>query len=264
MPAAPLRILIVEDEFLTLEALSGALTGMGYGIAGDAMSAEEALAVLDEGQTDLAILDIHISGRRSGIWLAEQIRERYDIPFIFLTAFSDKATISDAARTRPESYLVKPFVREDLFAAIELAVHAYAERTRLALPDPATDPSTAPASAPEKTGNGKEKLLLTDSIFIKDELMYRRVSVADIQYIQSFRNYLELDFGNNKKRLVRSTLTDFVARLPEEIFLKTHRSYAVNLERVSAIGGNFVIIGNREIPISKEVRQEMMQRLNTY
>ena len=159
---------------------------------------------------------------------------------------------------------MKPFVREDLFAAIELAVHTYAERTRLALPDPATDPSTAPASAPEKTGNGKEKLLLTDSIFIKDELMYRRVSVTDIQYIQSFRNYLELDFGNNKKRLVRSTLTDFVARLPEEVFLKTHRSYAVNLERVSAIGGNFVIIGNREIPISKEVRQEMMQRLNTY
>jgi len=254
-----LRILIVEDEFITMEALRDALEGMGYGIAGDAMRADEALAVLDEGQTDLAILDIHIKGARSGIWLAEQIREKYDIPFIFLTAFGDKQTIADAARTQPGSYLVKPFVEQDLHAAIELAVNTYAARQRLPLPAPL--PSNAPAAAPPDM---LKKLLISDSIFVKDDLIFRRISVADIQYVQSFRNYLEINVGEGKKHVLRSTLKDFMAQLPPEVFLQTHRSYVVNLQKINRIGGNFVGVDDQEVPLSREVRKEVVRRLNTY
>lgn len=260
----PLRILIVEDEFLTLEALRDALEGMGYAISGDAMRADKALAILEEGGTDLAILDIQIKGARSGIWLAEQIRERFEMPFIFLTAFSDKATIVDAARTQPESYLVKPFVKEDLFAAIELAVYSYAARHHLPLPSSAPLTSSAPATAPPEPIAEIKALLLTDSIFLKDDLVYHRISVADIQFIQSFRNYLELDLGQGEKRVLRSTLKDFVAQLPSDVFLQTHRSYAVNLQWINMIGGNFVMIGEQEVPLSRDVRQEVVRRLNTY
>ncbi len=261
----PLRILIVEDEFLTLNDLRSALERMGYAISGDAMRADEALAVLEEGQTDLAILDIHIKGARSGIWLAEQIRERYNIPFIFLTAFSDKATIADAARTLPESYLIKPFVREDLFAAIELAVHTFASRNYLSPSSyPASQPPPAPAAAPPEQENERKKLLLTDSIFVKSELVFSRITVADIRYLQSFRNYLELHVASGKKYVLRSTLRDFMDQLPGEVFLQTHRSFAINLQRINHIGGNFVKVDDDEVPLSRDIRQEVVRRLNTF
>lgn len=245
------RILIVEDEFITMDALRDALTGMGYGISGDAMKADEALSVLDQGETDLAILDIHIKGSRSGIWLAEQIKERYHIPFIFLTAFGDKQTIADAARTQPGSYLVKPFVEQDLHAAIELAINSYTNERNLPVPAPAT-------------ANAPKQLLMSDSIFVKDDLVFRRVAVTDIQSIQSFRNYLEISVGQGRKHVVRSTLKDFLAQLPKEEFIQTHRSYAVNLRRVNRIGGNFVGVDDIEIPMSREVKSEVLRRLNMF
>ena len=59
-----LRVLIVEDEFITIEAISSILKEMNCKIAGDAMSAEEAIAILDKGETDIAILDINIKGSK--------------------------------------------------------------------------------------------------------------------------------------------------------------------------------------------------------
>ena len=255
---SPLRILIVEDEFITLDALRDALEGMGYAIAGDAMRADEALDILEQGKTDLAILDIHIKGSRSGIWLAEKIRERFDIPFIFLTAFGDKATIADAARTQPGSYLVKPFVEQDLHAAIELAVNTYATRGNLPVPSPAALPAPAPAAA------APQKLLIDDSIFVKDDLVFRRIPVVDIQFIQSFRNYVELNAGQGRKYVLRSTMKDFLAQLPDDFFIQTHRSYAVNLRKINRIGGNFVGVDDHEVPLSREVKQEVVRRLNTF
>lgn len=245
------RILIVEDEFTTMDALRDSLTDMGYAISGDAMKADEALGILDEGQTDLAILDIHLKGARSGIWLAEQIRERYHIPFIFLTAFGDKQTIADASRTQPGSYLVKPFVEQDLHAAIELAVNTFHAR------------KAQPGSSLKSPGTSP-KLLISDSIFIKDDLVYKRIAVSDIFFIQSYRNYLEISVGKGTKHVLRSTLKDFLEQLPADVFVQTHRSYAVNLRFVNSIGGNFVAVGEYEVPLSREVRQEVIQQLNTY
>lgn len=259
------RILIVEDEFITMDALRDALTNMGYAIAGDAMRADEALAILEEGQTDLAILDIHIKGARSGIWLAEQIKEKYDIPFIFLTAFGDKQTIADAAQTQPGSYLVKPFVEQDLHAAIELAVNSYAGRVQPGSSPLARSTSLAPRlERNREPAAAPKKLLITDSIFVKDSSIFRRVPVADIQYVQSFRNYLEIHTTQGKTHVLRSTLKDFLAQLPADVFLQTHRSYLINLRKIEDIGGNFVTVDNHEVPLSREVRQEVIRRLNTY
>jgi DNA-binding LytR/AlgR family response regulator len=194
------RILIVEDEFITLDALRDALTDMGYEISGDAMSADEAIAVLEQRETDLAILDIHLRNSKSGIWIGSQIKARFNIPFIYLTAYGDKGTIAAAAEVEPASYLVKPFSTPDLHAAIELAMHQQISKT-----------------AAGKVKVNSEKLTMEDSIFVKDELMFRRLSVADIYFVQSFRNYLEIQTEKGKF-IVRSTLQDFADRLPDRSF----------------------------------------------
>ena len=112
------RILIVEDEFVTMDLLRDYLEESGYEVSGDAMSADEAIAILEKGDTDFAMLDINIRGEKDGIWVAEQINQKYKIPFIFLTALSDSPTVKAAARTNPYGYLVKPFKQADIFTTM--------------------------------------------------------------------------------------------------------------------------------------------------
>lgn len=241
-----IRILIVEDEFITLNALSSTLTRMGYHISGDAMSAEEALIILEQGRTDLAILDIHLQKGPTGIWLASEINKRFNIPFIFLSAFGDKGTIAEAAATKPASYLVKPFVAQDLHAAIELALHNYAGA------EPETEEKVQVMG-----------LLINDSIFVKDQLVYQRIPVRDIAFVRAFRNYLEIT-SEGKKYVLRSSLKKFAEQLPKEFFFQTHRSYLVNLTLVDQIGGNFVGIGSHHIPLSRNLSGEVKARLNMF
>lgn len=244
------RVLIVEDEFITLDTLRGELEDLGYEISGDAMKAEEALTILERGDTDVAILDIHLKGSESGIWLAGQIRQRYKIPFIFLSAFSDRKTIEQAAETQPSSYLVKPFTQADLYTAIELALLKHSQhQEQLQLPE-------------DHTGVKKE-LLINDSIFVKDDLTYRKIPLRDICYVEAFKNYLELQLDNGR-HIIRSTLKDFLDVLPQTYFIQTHRSFVINLERVTEIGGNFVVVNNNKIPVSRSQKDEVLARLNFY
>ena len=244
------RVLIVEDEFITLDTLRGELEDLGYEISGDAMKAEEALKILEREDTDVAILDIHLKGSQSGIWLAGQIRQRYNIPFIFLSAFSDRTTIAEAAETQPSSYLVKPFTQADLYTAIELALLKHSQhQEQLEL-------------AEGHTGVKKE-LLINHSIFVKDDLTYRKIPLRDICYVEAFKNYLELQLDSGR-HIIRSTLKDFLHVLPHAYFIQTHRSFVINLERVTEIGGNFVVVNENKIPVSRSQKEEVLARLNFY
>lgn len=247
-----IRILIVEDEFVTLDLLRDYLEESGYEVSGDAMSADEAIAILEKGETDFAMLDINIRGKKDGLWIAEQINQKYKIPFIFLTALSDSATVKVAARTRPYGYLVKPFTQADIFTTIEIALNNYNEnRTRTRLSE--SELGTKKAS----------EIQINDAIFIKDELLFKKIFIKDIQYIQAFKNYLELHFADNRQ-IIRSTLTDFQKVLPQDHFMQTHRSYLVNVNFLEKIGGDFVVIGKTEIPISRGFKESVLKQLKIY
>lgn len=246
------RILIVEDEFVTLDLLIDYLEESGYKVSGDAMSADEAIAILEKGETDFAMLDINISGEQNGIWLAEQINEKYQIPFIYLTALSDSATVKDAAKTNPYGYLVKPFTQADIFTTIEIALNNYNEkRTAMRL------------SASGSDTKNMEEMKMKEAIFIKDNFVFNKIFIQEIQYIQAFKNYLELHFANSRQ-IIRSTLTDFHKVLPQDHFIQTHRSYIVNVNFSEKIGGDFVVIGNTEVPISRGFKQKVLKHMKIY
>lgn len=124
MPPSP-SILIVEDEALIAAEIESALRKLGYRIAGKARNGDKALDLLASAQPDLALLDINIKGTRNGIDLARIIREKYDYPFVFLTAFSDRDTLAQLKDTMPYGYIVKPFNRGELLTTIELALHKF-------------------------------------------------------------------------------------------------------------------------------------------
>ena len=238
------RILLVEDEFITLDDLRDALTDLGYNVTAAVMNATDAITELEKGETDLAILDIHLRGSESGIWIGRQIKDRFRIPFLYLTAFGDKGTIAAAAEVEPAAYLVKPFSVPDITAAIELAL-----ARRVAVSQP----------APDTPG----RLRADENIFVKDELMFRRIAVKDILFAQSFRNYLEIQTAGGRY-VVRSTLQDFANLLPADLFLQSHRSYLVNWTRIDGIGGNFVRVGEHEVPLSRGERAGLLRRLSTF
>lgn len=115
------RILIVEDERPFAEIVEGFLERLGYGVAGIADSGEEALRVAAETRPDLALMDIEIHGRMDGFETAELLRQKLDIPIIFLTGRADDATLERVRRSESFGYLLKPFRPEELKASIELA-----------------------------------------------------------------------------------------------------------------------------------------------
>ncbi len=120
------RILIVEDEAVIAMEIEMRLTKMGYEIVGNAATGEKALALAERERPDLALMDINIVGSIDGVETAARLRTRFDIPVVFLTAYSDDATIDRATAAGPLGYLTKPFSDRDVRAAIEVALYKHA------------------------------------------------------------------------------------------------------------------------------------------
>jgi two-component system, response regulator PdtaR len=119
------RVLIVEDEPIIATDIELTLEEQNYIIAGKAYSGIQALDMLTNRSPDIALLDISLKGEMNGIELAAIIRDSYDIPFLYLTSFSDKFTLEKAMPTLPYGYIVKPFKDNDLLAAIEMALYRF-------------------------------------------------------------------------------------------------------------------------------------------
>lgn len=121
----PTRIIIVEDEALIAIELKSTLQLLGYQVVGHAMNGDKALDLFAREQADLFLLDINIKGTLNGIDLAKVIRKKYNVPFVFLTSFSDKITLDLVKDTLPYGYIVKPFNEKDLKVNIELALYKF-------------------------------------------------------------------------------------------------------------------------------------------
>jgi hypothetical protein len=127
--ASAARILIVEDEGIIAGHIATRLEKTGYSVAGTLGSSEEALGQIPILNPDLILMDIHIKGEADGIETAIRVRERYDIPVIYLTAHTDQQTINRAKTTGAFGFLTKPIHHTSLATTIEMALHKHqAER----------------------------------------------------------------------------------------------------------------------------------------
>jgi diguanylate cyclase (GGDEF)-like protein/PAS domain S-box-containing protein len=130
-PAAPIRVLIVEDESVVAMDLADQLEDMGYQICGIADTGAEAIELAAQHAPQVVMMDIVIKGELDGIDTAERIRRRFQVPVIFATAYSDPETVARAARTAPYGYITKPYQARDVHAAIEVALFKYSLEARL-------------------------------------------------------------------------------------------------------------------------------------
>jgi two-component system, response regulator PdtaR len=119
------RILIVEDEHIVAMGIKRMLKGLGYTVTGVASSGEDAISKAESTFPDLVLMDIMLKGELDGVEAAQEIKERFDIPVVYLTAYSDSNILERVKKTGPFGYIVKPFDEKDLHSNIEIALHRY-------------------------------------------------------------------------------------------------------------------------------------------
>jgi PAS domain S-box-containing protein len=125
------RILLVEDERIVAMHIQGRLQRLGYSVTGIASTGEAAIQAATERQSDLALVDIRLKGPMDGVEVARHFRDRLHLPVVYLTAYTDSATVERAKQTEPFGYLVKPFDEKELHTTIEVALHNYRMETKV-------------------------------------------------------------------------------------------------------------------------------------
>jgi len=119
------HILIVEDDIIIAENIKSKLNSLGYSAPTIATTSEEAIRATEETHPHLVLMDIKLQGEMDGIETATNIRSKFDIPVIYLTAYTDKETVERAKLTEPFGYIVKPFATGELHSTIVMALHKH-------------------------------------------------------------------------------------------------------------------------------------------
>lgn len=237
------KIGILDDEVVICETLNKYLLELGYEVPDYAMTYDQGVKLIEDESPDLMLLDINIGGEKTGIDVATFIRKYHDIPLVFVSSYSDQATIESAKTIQPNGYLVKPFSKEDLFVAIEVALSNFMSKQ-------------SNTTTEERTVKP-----LSDALFIKQDSLFVKVKFNDIKFIRSEGVYVEI-MTDSKKYLIRETMKNILDSLPAELFFQIHRSYIVHLQRIDAVNSEFVIIEKEPLPISRSLKDELMNRLN--
>ena len=132
-------IVIVEDESVVAIMLSKNLERLGYHIAGNFDNGERLLDELGNGlATNVILMDINLNGRQDGIETASQVKARFNIPVIYVTAYSDQSIFLRAQQTAPYGYIIKPFQTRELNIAIQMAISKHTMEKRLFQSEAAT------------------------------------------------------------------------------------------------------------------------------
>lgn len=119
------RILIVEDEHIVAMGIKRMLKSLGYTLAGVASSGEDAINKAESTFPDLVLMDIMLKGDMNGIDAAKEIKARFDVPVVYLTACSESKIVERAWKTGPLGYIVKPFDEKDLQKGIDVALRRH-------------------------------------------------------------------------------------------------------------------------------------------
>jgi len=215
------RILIAEDDALISETLKEYLEEFGHTVTGIVSDSQSAIQYLEE-QPDFVFLDIRMHGKDEGFEIARLINEKYQIPFLFLTSFSDKKTVLKASGYNPLGYLVKPFKKENIFAALEIAI----------------------AKSESETDN---------KIEIKDGTKTYYFNPQRILFLKSDNNYVDI-YCEDRKVTLRSSLDEISIKLPP-YFIKCHRSFIVNKNKIEEKKANSLKIGQHSIKLSRTYKE---------
>ncbi len=234
-----IKVLVVEDSALIAEDITMKLGRHHFEVLEVFDKGEDALEFLKANTPDLVLLDIKLAGALDGISTGYIIQRDYSIPIIYLSDLSDRETLGRAKQTRPANYITKPFNEADLVRAIDFAFSNFNAAS-------SSDPSPS-----EKA----------DHIFVKHENTFVRILLGDILFLHADRSYCNI-VTEDRTYVQALSMSHIFEQINHKDFIRIHRSYVVNISKVTAIEGNMVKIRNYTLEISKGLRDELMSRLS--
>jgi len=229
------RILIVEDEEELASNISEILANLNYQVVGIEDNAVSALEFLETNSVDLVLMDILIRGELDGIDLAYKIREKYDLPIVFSTAYSGTEFLERISSEVHEGYLLKPFTLDSLKTAVFFGLKRHQEK-------------------PQNTTKPKESLKVMDKGFLVP------VPFNEILYLKADGLYTRV-FTKVKSYLIRDILKGFEDKLPKEQFMRVHKSFLINVNHISSFNAKKINLGEVSIPIRRGLYKELMEKL---
>ncbi len=247
---AKTNVIVVEDEAIVSKDIQHSLKKLGYNVIGSASTAEKAIELVNELKPDVVLMDIMLKGKMTGIDAAEIIREENDIPVIYLTAYADEATLVKAKVTEPYAYIIKPFKEIDIHTSIEMAIYKHNKVSEVR----------------------KERDLLfslvdnkdsKDFIFVKSNSRLVKLKTSDIYFVEALKDYVVIN-ALNQRYTIHSTMKDIVKKLPQDEFIRVHRSFIVRLDKIAAIEQPNLILENdkKVIPIGGSYKDDLNKRIN--
>jgi DNA-binding LytR/AlgR family response regulator len=234
-----IRCLIVDDEPLAIDVVVTYLNQLNIYKVTAANNAIEAFQQLQHDPVDLLFLDIQMP-QLTGFDLLKSLPHR---PLVVITtAYRDYAV--EGFEWAVLDYLVKPFSFARFLQTMEKATRSL--QTALSSPDMITAAAvTAPA---------------IPTLFLKTDHHLTRIDICSIRYIESLKDYIRV-YTAAGDYLCHQSLTEITARLPAEKFLRVHRSYTINLDKIDQIRQHCAHIGTATIPISRAHRNDLYRRL---
>ena len=243
-----IKVLAIDDEPLALQQLAAYIRKMPFfQLRGECVSALEAQKIMEEEVVDAIFCDIHMPDLNG----MDFVRQLIAPPLIvFTTAYAEYAV--EGYRVNAIDYLLKPFGLQDFQRAALKVKEQYELRSAAS-----QGGETSPVVGTEPSNRN------ADTIFVKTDSRTVRITISDIRYVEAMSEYLKLHLDN----LPRPVITYLSMKKMEDFlpptFMRIHRSYIVNLEKVQEVNKNRVIMGPDEyLPIGDSYRERFNQYLD--
>jgi DNA-binding LytR/AlgR family response regulator len=230
-----IKVMIVEDKSLIAEDLASKLSKNNIEVVGIYDNGEDALNAVDRIAVDLILMDIQLAGALDGISTTKLIKEKIDIPVIYLSDYVGKEYVERAKKTSPDAYLQKPFHEHDTLRAIEIA---YSNRRQ----------------------KNKADDVLKDCIFVREGDAQVRINLSDIIYLEADRAYSKI-ITASKTYTLADNMSYVFDQIKHKDFIRVHRSHIVNIRKITALEGNIVRLGTHTVDMSRGMRDELISRL---
>lgn len=226
-------IAIVEDEALIADHLALILEELGYTVHSISDDWDSLNGALSDSIPEIVLMDINLSGDLDGVDIATKLKRDYtDIAIVFVSSNIDDRSIARVKMMDADGFIAKPFNKEQIATTIKLL-----------------DKRKQTESAPLM------------EVYVKDKSSLIKLSISDLYYLEAADNYAIL-YHKDGRYVQSSTLKDMEHKLSHSGFIRVHRSYVVNLQKIDSVHPKHLLIGDTEIPVSESFRAKLLQELD--
>lgn len=233
-----IRCIAIDDEPLAVKKIAGYIQKVPFlELVAECRSASEAMKIMDSTDIQLLFIDINMP-EISGMEFVKSLTNK---PYVvFTTAYSEYAV--EGFQVDAVDYLLKPIAFTNFLKAVNKV-----------------------KSLMELTANKQKESIKTTAnhLFVKSDYKLIRIELEDIKYIESQHEYIKIHLVNSTPVMTQLSLKGVEEILPSDLFMKVHRSFIVNLKKVSMIERNRIVFdGKVYIPVSEQYKEKFQEYLD--